>query len=58
MIDLGTLDDYTKVYGSMTKSELLELVEIIAEDKAEGLKYVGGVIAKKCKKFDSTLDQK
>ena len=54
-VDLETLEDYSKVYGHWTNDELLEFIEPIAEDKAEGLKYVGGAIAKKCKKIDNTL---
>ena len=37
MIDLETLEDYSKVYGHWTNDDLLKFIEPLAEDKAEGL---------------------
>ena len=47
--------DVEQLFGPWSLAELLERVDFIAEDKKQGLIFVGGVIAKKCHKVDPTL---
>ena len=47
--------DTEELFGPWSKSELMERVLVIAEDKVQGLIFLGGVIAKKCAKVDPTL---
>ena len=47
--------DTEKLFGPWSKSELMEMSFFVAEDKKQGLIFLGGVIAKKCAKVDSTL---
>jgi hypothetical protein len=47
--------DTEVLFGPWTRSELVEQINIVEEDRIQGLIFLGGVIAKKCAKVDATL---